>query len=126
VGRLAAGLAARARAYEAAAERAEGELREALDQLARAKDAEALDLAPLARALGASVSPDVPPPPSGAPPAWGVILGEAFQGERELEATARELASLAPDSASKALAARLAVATARGAGKVRKLYLRYT
>ena len=49
---------------------------------------------PLARALGVPVATRR----AGAPlprPRWGVILGEAFQGERALERTGRELAALA-------------------------------
>ena len=45
-------VAAGAAGYEAAARQAEGALRHALEALARAKHAEAADLAPLARTLG--------------------------------------------------------------------------
>ena len=63
----------------------------------------------------------------GAPPGpWGVVLGEAFQDERHLERTSRELAVLAGDPRLKALAARLAAGAARDAEEVRKLYLRYS
>jgi hypothetical protein len=126
VARLAAGVATGARDYEAAAGQAEGALRQALEELARAKHAQAADLGPLARALGVPV-PSLPPasPPNSAP-SWGVILGEAFQGERALEWTGRELAALAPDPAAKALTARLAAGAARDGEEVRRLYLRYT
>jgi hypothetical protein len=123
VARLVAGVTARARAYDAAAGQAEGDLKQALDRLGRAKHAQAVDLLPLARALGASV-PSAPPP--GCARHWGVVLGEAFQGERDLEWTSRELAVLAGDPAIKALAARLAGGAARDAEEVRKLYLRYS
>jgi hypothetical protein len=123
VTRLAAGVATRARHYEAAATEAQGELKQALDRLGRSKDAQTADLLPAARALGASVPPGSAPTP-GRP--WGVILGEAFQGERDLEWTGRELAVLAGDPALKTLAARLAGGSARDAQEVRKLYLRYS
>jgi hypothetical protein len=126
VARLAAGLAARARAYEAAAGEARGALRQALEGLARAKHAQAADLAPLGSALGVS-QPALPAPfPAKTPPGWGVILGEAFQAERDLEAIGRELAGLALDPAVKVLAARLAAGADRDGREVRKLYLRYT
>jgi hypothetical protein len=123
VARLAAGVTAQALRYEAAAARAQGDLSEALDRLGRAKHAQAADLLPAARALGASVPPASPPGPAGS---WGVILGEAFQGERELEWTGRELAVLAGDPALKGLAARVAGDSARDGEEVRRLYLRYT
>jgi hypothetical protein len=130
VTRLAAGLTARTRHYEATASRAEGELKQALDRLGRAKRLQAADLLPAARALGAAIpfaSPESPATPGGAVPhAWGVELGEAFQGERDLEWTSRELAVLAGDPVLKALGARLAGGAARDAEEVRKLYLRYT
>jgi hypothetical protein len=113
----------RARAYEAAAGQAQGDLRQALDRLGRAKHAQVADLLPAARALGAPVPPGSPPGP---PRAWGVVLGEAFQDERDLEWTSRELAVLAGDPRLKALAARLAGSAARDAEEVRKLYLRYS
>jgi hypothetical protein len=124
VGRLAAGVTARGMAYEAAAGQAQGELREALDGLGRGKAAQAADLRPLARALGVPAPPA--PPPPGPARHWGVVLGEAFRGERDLERTSRDLAGLAEDPALKALAARLAGETARDAAEVRKLYLRYS
>ena len=65
-------------------------------------------------------------PPTSPPPAWGVILGEAFQGERALERTARELAHLARDPPLKALADRLATGAGQQGREVRKLYLRYS
>jgi hypothetical protein len=123
---LAAGVAARARHYEAAARQAGGNLRQALEALARAKHAQATDLAPLASALG--VSTPLPPPasPLPGPASWGIILGEAFQGERAMEAIARELAILAADPPLKALGMRLAAGAARDGQGVRKLYLRYS
>ena len=123
VARLAAGVTTRARAYEAAAGQAGGDLRQALDRLGRAKLAQAADLLPLARAFGAPVPPASPP---GSARPWGVVLGEAFQDERDLEWTSRELAVLAGDPRLKALAARLAGSAARDAEEVRKLYLRYS
>jgi hypothetical protein len=126
VARLAAGVATRARDYEAAAAQAEGPLRQALEELARAKHAQAADLAPLARALGVP-APSLPPPaPQWSPLAWGVILGEAFQDERVLEGIGRELAGLAPDPAVRALAARFAAGAGRDRADVRRLYLRYS
>jgi hypothetical protein len=130
LGRLAAGLTTRARRYEAATSRAEGELAQALDRLGRAKRAQAADLLPATRALGVSVPPTSPESPASpgatGPRAWGVELGDAFQGERDLEWTGRELAVLAVDPALKALGARMAGGAARDAEEVRKLYLRYS
>jgi hypothetical protein len=126
VARLGAGLATRARVYEAAAGEAEGPLREALEQLARTKHAQAADLAWLAGALG--VAPPSPPllSPPRSPLAWGVILGEAFQGERALEGIGRELAGLTLDPAVRVLATRLAAGAGRDGREVRRLYLRYS
>jgi len=124
--RLAAGLATQARAYEAATSRAEGPLRQALADLGRAKHSQAADLAPLARAFGVSAPPSLPETPREASPDWGVILGEAFQGERSLEVVARELAGLTTDGAVRGLALRLVTAAGRDGGEVRKLYLRYS
>jgi hypothetical protein len=123
VARLAAAVTTRARHYEAAAGQAQGDLRQALERLGRAKQAQAADLLPAAQALGASVPPALPPGPASS---WGVILGEAFQGERDLEWTSRELAVLAGDPPLKAMAARLAGGAARDAEEVRRLYLRYS
>ena len=126
VARLAASVPTLAREYEAAAGQAEGALGQTLEDLARAKHAQAADLAPLASALGvpAPSAPRVAPPTS--PLSWGVILGEAFQGERAIERAGRELGALAVDPLVKALAARLAAGAARDGQAVRKLYLRYT
>jgi len=125
-GRLAAGVAGQARAYDAAAGQAEGPLRDALRQLARAKHAQMADLTPLARTLGVS-APRVPSAATaGGPPAWGVILGQAFQAERTLEEIGRELAGLTSDPGAKAMVLRLATAAARDGGEVRRLYLRYS
>ena len=126
VGQLAVRLAAQARAYERVATSDAGPLRPALEGLARAKHAQIADLTPLGRALGA---PEPPPPalsPLEPPFAWGVILGEAFQGERDLELVARELARLVPDPATRALGARLAAGAHQDAEEVRRLYLRYS
>ena len=124
--RLTVCMAEQARAYEAAAGQAEGSLRRALEDLGRAKHAQAADLAPLARALG--VSPPATPraSPPGTSPGWGVVLGEAFQGERTLEEMGRELVGLTADPAVRALGLRLVGAAARDGGEVRKLYLRYS
>jgi hypothetical protein len=124
--RLVVGVATQARAYEAAAGQAEGALRLALEQLARAKHAQAANLAPLALALGVPGVSLPPAPPPEAALSWGVILGEAFQGERALEWTGRELAALAPDPALRALAARLTAGAGRDGEEVRGLYLRYS
>jgi hypothetical protein len=126
VGRLVTALAAQARAYEAAASQAGGDLRESFDRLGRAKQTQAADLLPLARTLG--VPGPIGPPASrpGPSPSWGVILGEAFQGERALERTGQELTVLAGDPAVKVLAARLAGGAARDGEEVRRLYLRYS
>jgi hypothetical protein len=125
-GRLAAGLATQTRAYQAAAEMAGGALRQALEGLTRAKQAQSAELAPLGQALGVP-TPSVSGPagPAGRP-SWGVVLGEAFQGERTLEGTARELARLALDPTITPLAARLATCAARDGEQVRRLYLRYS
>src|SRR5262245_3494292 len=125
VARLASGLAARAGAYEAAAGKAAGALREALTRLAQASHAQAAELAPLARALGVATVPTPPSRPSGVT-SLGTTLGEAFQAERTMEWGSLELAGLAPDPASKALAERLIAGTAANAEEVRRLYLRYT
>ena len=126
VARLAAGVAAGARGYEAAASRAEGGLRHGLEALARAKHAEAAGLVPLARSLGVS-APLLPPPlPSRAPVSWGEILGEAFQAERVLEGVGRELAGLTSEPTVRALATRLIAGVSRDREEVRRLYLRYT
>ena len=126
VARLAAAVAAGARDYEGAAIRAEGGLRHGLEELARAKHAEAAGLAPLARSLGVSV-PLLPPlPPSEAPASWGEILGKAFQSERVLEGVSRELAGLTSEPSLRALASRLIAAVSRDREEVRRLYLRYT
>jgi hypothetical protein len=125
VGQLVARLATQARAYELATAGA-GPLRPALEALARAKHTQAADLAPLGRA-GATLTPSSPAPPAaGSPLGWGVMLGEAFQGERELEAIAQELARLTPDPPVRLLAARLAAGAHRDQGEVRRLYLRYS
>ena len=124
--RLVAGLAGRAQAYEAAAGRASGDLRRGLEDLGRAKLAQAADLAPLARALGVSTSVLPLEAAAGTAPGWGVVLGEAFQAERTLQEIARELAGLTADRAVRALGARLAAAADRDGKEVRKLYLRYS
>ena len=125
--RLSAGLARQARVYEAAAERAGGPLRQVLEGLGRAKYTQAADLAPLARAFEVVLTPTDPlETRAESSPDWGVILGEAYQGERALEGAARELAGLTTDTAIRALALRLATGTGRDGGEVRKLYLRYS
>ena len=126
VRQLAQGVAMRARDYESAAAQASGELQAALERLARAKQAEAADLLPLARALGVTPPGVAPSASATAAPRWGVILGQAFQDERTLEWTARELAVLAGDPTLRALAARLAGVSARDGQEIRKLYLRYS
>ena len=123
VARLAAAVAAGGRDYEAAASRAEGDLRHGLEKLARAKRAEAAALAPLARTLGVP-APSLPPPRT--PASWGETLGAAFQAERVLEGVARELAGLTSDPAIRALATRLVIEVSRDREEVRRLYLRYT
>ena len=84
------------------------------------------DLAPLIRVLGAPApsAPALRPPEP--PFAWGSILGEDFQGERELELIAKELARLAADPGMRGLAARLAAGAHRDGEEVRRLYLRYS
>jgi hypothetical protein len=126
VERLAALAATQARAYEALAARAQGDLRQALADLARAKHDQVADLAPLAEVREAGAP--APPPAASCAPAlsWGRSLGEAYQGERALEWTGRELAGLARDPALRVLAARLAAGAARDGRGVRKLYLRYS
>ena len=126
-GRLIGGLAALARTYEAAAQHAHGALQQALGELARAKASQVAVLAPLARSLGVvGGPPPAPVPVPETPPAWGVILGEAFQAERTMEWGSRELAVLAEDPTIQALAILLATGLGRDLGEVRKLYLRYT
>jgi hypothetical protein len=125
VARFATATARQASRYEAAAGQAEGDLREALEGLARAKQLEVRDLAPLARALGAAPPPPPPPAASGTPH-WGVILGEAFQAERVLEGLGRELTGLTADPGVKVLGSRLTAEVLRDREEVRKLYLRYS
>jgi hypothetical protein len=122
---LLAGLAARAPAYEAAAASTPGALGAHLAALGRAKRSQAAALEPLARILGVPPAP-APPATAGPSPAWGILLGEAFQAERGIELIARELVRLAPDPAVRELAARAAADAKRDAAEVRKLYLRYT
>ena len=124
--RLAAGLTRQAGAYEAAAGQADGELRQALEDLGRAKQAQLADLTPLARALGISVPTTASTSPAAGRAGWGIVLGEAFQGERAVEEVGRELAGLALDRDVRALATRLAAAASKDGGRVRKLYLRYS
>ena len=124
--RLAAGLTRQARAYDAAAGQAGGELRQALEDLGRAKQAQFADLTQLARVLGISTPTAASASPAGVRAGWGVVLGEAFQGERALEEVGRELAGLTVDRDVRALATRLAAAAGRDGGRVRKLYLRYS
>ncbi len=124
VGELVSGLMAQAAEYERAASRAAGALRQALEDLSRAKEAEIAALAPLARALGLTTS--APPAPADPERPWGVVLGEGFQGERTLGRVARELAAGAGDPAIQALSARLTSEIARDRAEVRRLYLRYT
>ena len=124
--RLTAGVVALAGVYAAAAGQAEGDLGRTLEDLARAKDAQAADLAPLARALRVPTPSARPAEPPKSPFAWGVVLGEAFQGERAIERIGRELAVLAAAPPVKVLAARLAAGAARDGKEVRKLYLRYS
>jgi hypothetical protein len=121
---LSAGLIGQAAEYERAASRAAGALRQSLEDLYRAKEAEIAALAPLARDLGVTASP--PPPPSGPDLSWGVVLGEAFQAERTLGRVGRELAAGAADPATRALSACLTSEIARDREEVRRLYLRYT
>lgn len=125
IARLAVAVTECARRYEAAAGQTEGALRQALEGLGHAKRAQAADLAPLTRALGQSAAPE-PGTPAPSTIAWGVLLGEAFQGERRLGRLAEELVPLAPDPLIAALATRLATGAARDGAEVRRLYLRYT
>jgi hypothetical protein len=124
VGGLVSGLMEQAAEYERAASSAAGALRQSLEDLYRAKQAEIAALAPLARDLGVTAA--APPPPSGPDRAWGVVLGDAFQAERTLERVVRELAVGAGDPGIRALSARLNSEIARDRGEVRRLYLRYT
>jgi hypothetical protein len=126
VARLVEAVTAGARRYEAAVARTEaGALRQGLERLGHAKRAQVAALAPLARALEISALPE-PGAPAGTPPPWGVLLGEAFQGERRIRRLAEETARLVDDPGVGALAARLAAAAARDGGEVRGLYLRYS
>ena len=126
IGRLVRGVMEGAGRYRAAASQADGALRQDLEALARAKDAQAADLGVLALALGMPVEPVAPAVPRASSPRWGVILGEAFQAERALERLGSELGALAPEPTLQALAGRMAAAAARQGREVRKLYLRYT
>jgi hypothetical protein len=124
VRQLLSGLMAQAAAYELAATRASGILRQSLVDLYRAMEAEIAALTPLARALG--VTPSAPPAPADSERPWGAVLGEAFQAERTLQRVAQELAALAGDPAMVALSTRLTSEIARDREAVRRLYLRYT
>ena len=99
-------------------------MRQSLEDLHRAKQAEVAVLAPLARDLGVTAA--APPPPSGPDRPWGVVLGESFQAERTLERVVRELAAGTGDPGTRALSARLNSEIARDLGEIRRLYLRYT
>ena len=126
VARLAAGVQALAGDYEAAAGQAEGSLGRTLEDLARAKGAQTVDLAPLASALGLPGLSKPRPAPLKTPLSWGVILAGAFQGERAIERIGWELAALATAPPAKALGAHLATGAARDGKVVRKLYLQYS
>jgi hypothetical protein len=126
VGRIARGLQEGAARYEAAARQAAGPLRQALERLGRETQAQCAELAPVARELGVPAPAVEQAPPGSNPPAWGVLLGEAFQAERAVGRLARELGTLAVDPSLKTLAARLAARAAGQAGTVRRLYLRYS
>jgi hypothetical protein len=122
---LLSGLMAQAAAFELAASRASGVLRQSLVDLYRAMEAEIAALTPLAGTLGVTLP--TPPAPGGPERSWGAILGEAFQAERTLERVARELASVAAgDPAMVALSTRLTSEIGRDREGVRRLYLRYT
>jgi hypothetical protein len=125
VRQLLSGLMAQAAAYELAASRASGILRQSLVDLYQAIEAEIAALTPLAGTLGVTLP--APPAPGDPERSWGAILGEAFQAERTLERVARELASVAAgDPAMVALSTRLTSEIARDREGVRRLYLRYT
>jgi hypothetical protein len=123
---LAAGVMKQAQDYAAAAARADGHLRQVLEELVRRKRAQTADLLALGPGLGVPVPAASPATSPSSSAGWGTILGEAFQGERMVERIARELAVLASEPALKALGARLAAGAARDGQEVRKLYLQYT
>jgi len=114
------------RLYATAAARADGPLREAFAELAARKAAQASALA----AAGGPPGRDAEVPPAAGPPGtgvrWGLVLGEAFRGERALELAARQLGAFSPAPTLQALARSLAEGAARDLGAVRKLYLRYS
>jgi len=124
VRQLLSGLMAQAAAYELAASRASGILRQSLVDLYQAIEAEIAALTPLAGTLGVTLP--APPAPGDPERSWGAILGEAFQAERTLGRVARELAAMAGDPAMVALSTRLNSEIARDREGVRRLYLRYT
>ena len=99
-------------------------MRQSLEDLDRAKQAEIAALAPLARDLGVTAA--APPAPSGPARPWGVVLGEAFQAERTLERVGRELAAVEGDPGTRALRPVSVLEIARDREEVRRLYLRYT
>jgi hypothetical protein len=74
---LVAGLMEQAAAYERAARRVTGVLRQSLVDLYRAMQAEIAALTPLARDPRRHAA--APPPPSGPERPWGVILGRRFR-----------------------------------------------
>ena len=78
VGGLVSGLMEQAAEYERAASSAAGALRQSLEDLYRAKQAEIAALAPLARDLGVTAA--APPPPSGPRSALGGRPGGGVSG----------------------------------------------
>jgi len=113
--------------YGAAARRAEGELRDALEALMAAKRAQRETFLASASGAPSDGAGSVTPDPEAGPPRWGVLLGKAFETERALEQASTQLARLAPPGTpGRAVAARLAGQVALDRATVRRLYLRYS
>jgi len=112
--------------YETAARRADGPLRDVFAELAARKAAQASALAAAGAPPGRDAEVSTPGVPAGAGVRWGLVLGEAFAGERALGLAARQLGAFSPDPTLRELARSLAEGAARDLVVVRKLYLRYS
>ena len=103
-------------------------LKATLAELARAKAAHVASLEPLARSFGPDVLPDAARPIRVDAGAAGrdEAFARAFQGERALEVTYRELSAVLLDHPLEPRVAGLAAEAARHRAVLRELYLRYS